>query len=405
MNTNQPQEGIDHSKTESTRRFNPVYSARAQSIFPTMSALAREHNAINLGQGFPDEDGPLEIRQYAAEGILAGPNQYAPVEGTPEIRRAVAADNKRFYGLDIDPMRETLIVAGATEGLASIFLGLLNPGDEAIAFSPFYECYAPQIEAAGARFVPVALEAPDWRIDRQRLEAAITERTQVIVINSPHNPLGRVLDTEELHTLAAIAEKHDLIVVCDEVYEHLVFDDHKHIPLMTLPNMFDRCVRIGSAGKTFSLTGFRVGYITGPEPIVTAVMKAHQHIAYTLSGPIQNAIAHALEFGDHYYTEFRAGLTMRRDRLEKGLRDIGFEVGRCEGTYFLNVDIRSFGYENDVAFCREMTEKAKVTAVPISAFFHPSETEAPKQFARFCFCKKPEVLDEAMHRLSGYLLQ
>ena len=385
-----------------TRSLNPVFSDRPQSIFPTMSALARKHDAINLGQGFPDEDGPAEILELAARALRAGPNQYAPVEGIPELRAAIAADNKRFYDLDIDAETETLVVSGATEGLAAAFLGFLQPGDEAIALAPFYECYAPQIEAAGARLVPVSLAPPGWRLDGDMLARAITDKTRLIVINTPHNPLGKVMTREELQIIADAARRHDLIVICDEVYEHLLFDGRAHVPLMTLPEMFERCVRIGSAGKTFSLTGFRIGYVAGPARLITGVMKAHQHLAYTSPAPLQRAVAAGLALGDDYYRRFRSDMEGKRDRLAAGLAAAGFEVLPCEGTYFITVDIRSVGREDDAAFCREITEQAKVAAVPISAFYHPSQGDAPRNFARFCFCKRPEVLDAAAARLKAY---
>lgn len=386
-----------------TRSLNPVFSDRPQSIFPAMSALARKHDAINLGQGFPDEDGPAEILELAARALREGPNQYAPVEGIPELRAAVAADNRRFYDLDIDAETETLVVSGATEGLAAAFLGFLAPGDEAIALAPFYECYAPQIEAAGARLVPVSLAPPGWRLDGEMLARAITDKTRLIVINTPHNPLGKVMIREELEIVADAARRHDLIVICDEVYEHLLFDGRAHVPLMTLPGMFERCVRIGSAGKTFSLTGFRIGYVTGPARLITGVMKAHQHLAYTSPAPLQRAVAAGLALSDEYYRRFRSDMEGKRDRLAAGLASAGFDVLPCEGTYFITVDIRSVGREDDAAFCREITEHAKVAAVPISAFYHPSQGDAPRHFARFCFCKRPEVLDEAAARLKAYV--
>lgn len=385
-----------------TRSLNPVFFNRPQSIFPTMSALARKHDAINLGQGFPDEDGPAEILDIAAEAIRKGPNQYAPVEGVPQLRAAVAADNKRFYGLNIDAETETLVVSGATEGLAAAFAGYLEPDDEAVVFAPFYECYAPQIEAAGARLVSVNLQPPSWRLDADMLESAITDKTKLIVINTPHNPLGKVMMGEELEIVAAAARRHDLIVICDEVYEHLVFDGRAHVPLMTLPHMFERCIRIGSAGKTFSLTGFRIGYVTGPARLITGVMKAHQHLAYTSPAPLQQAVAAGLALGDEYYDRFRADMQAKRDRLAAGLSGAGFTVMPCEGTYFITVDIRALGHDDDVAFCREITERAKVAAVPISAFYHSSQGDAPRHFARFCFCKKAPVLDEAARRLNAY---
>lgn len=385
-----------------TRPLNPVYSDRPQSIFPTMSRLACDHGAINLGQGFPDEDGPAEILEIAARAVIDGPNQYVPVEGIPELREAVARDNKRFYGLDIDPASETLVVSGATEGLAAAFQGFLSPGDEAVLLAPFYECYAPQIEATGAAIRFVDLAPPEWRLDAAALEAAITPRTKLIVINTPHNPLGKVMARDELEVVANAARRHDLIVICDEVYEHLIFDGRPHVPLMTLPDMRERCIRIGSAGKTFSLTGFRIGYVTGSPELITGVMKAHQHLAYTSPGALQKAVAAGLDLGDDYYQRFRKDMQDKRDLMAAGLRRAGFDVLACEGTYFITVDIRSVGRDDDAAFCREITEHAKVAAVPISAFFHPQQKNAPRYYARFCFCKRPEILVEAADRLAGY---
>ena len=382
-----------------SEHLNPVFSARPQSIFPTMSALARKHDAINLGQGFPDEDGPAEILRLAADAIVKGPNQYVPVEGVGELRQAIAQDNKRFYGLDIDPNTQTLVVSGATEGLAAAFFGFLSPGDEAVLLAPFYECYAPQIEATGASIRFVDLEPPSWRLNADALEAAITDKTKLIVINTPHNPLGKVMTQDELEIVAAAARRHDLIVICDEVYEHLIFDGRPHIPLMTLPDMRERCIRIGSAGKTFSLTGFRIGYVSGPAHLITGVMKAHQHLAYTSPAPLQFAVAKGLAMGDDYYREFRADMQEKRDLLRVGLERAGFEVLPCEGTYFITVDIRSVGAIDDAEFCREITQRAKVAAVPLSAFYHPAQTNAPRSYVRFCFCKKKDVLEEAARRL------
>ena len=384
------------------RSFNPVYSARPESIFPTMSKLAREAGAINLGQGFPDEDGPLEIREIAARAIIEGPNQYAPVEGTPALRAAVARDNKRFYGLDIDAMTETLVVCGATEGLAAAFQGLLVPGDEAVLLAPFYESYAPQIEATGAAIRIVELQPPSWRLDADALEAAITPKTKIIVINTPHNPLGKVMNMAELEIVADAARRHDLYVICDEVYERMTFDGRRHVPLMTLPGMRERAVRIGSAGKTFSFTGFRIGYVTAASPLLTAIMKAHTHLAYVSPTALEKAVTAGLALGDEYFEQFTAGMQAKRDLLASGLKSAGFETMPCEGTYFITVDIRSVGRDDDAAFCREITGKAKVAAVPISAVCHPSQKHAPRHYARFCFSKRPEVLEEAAARLAAY---
>ena len=385
-----------------TRPFNPVFTARPKSIFPTMSALAREHDAINLGQGFPDEDGPAEILKIAADAIIEGPNQYTPVEGMAELREAIAHDNKRFYDLDINAQTETLVVSGATEGLAAAFLGFLEPGDEAVVFAPFYECYAPQIEAAGGVVKVIDLAPPDWLITREALNAAINDKTKLIVLNSPHNPLGKVVSNEELELVAEVCRTHDLIAVCDEVYEHLIFDGVRHTPLMTLPDMFERSVRIGSAGKTFSLTGWRIGYVTGPAQLIEAVMKAHQHLAYTSPPNLQIAVARGLELHDHYYKEFKAAMQAKRDFMAKGLAQAGFDAMPCEGTYFITVDIRSVGRDDDMTFCREITEHAKVAAVPLSAFYHPTSKRISRNYARFCFCKKEQILEEACTRLGHY---
>lgn len=383
--------------------LNPVFADRPVTIFAVMSALAARHEAINLGQGFPDEDGPREILEHAARAVIEGPNQYAPVTGVLALRQAVARANKRFYDFDIDWESETLVVSGATEGLAAAFLAFLRPGDEAVLMAPFYDSYAPMVEAAGARARFVNLEPPDWRIDAAALERAITEKTRAIAVNSPHNPTGRVFSDEELEIVAAAARRHDLIVICDEVYEHLLFDGRRHRPLMALAGMKERCVRIGSAGKTFSLTGWRIGYATGPAHLIGGLMKAHQYIAYTTPSHLQHAVAAGLDMGDAYYEAFVRGMQEKRDFMRDALSGAGFDVQACEGTYFMTVDIRSVGYDgDDMAFCREITEKAKVAAVPVSAFYH-SDAPGPRHFARFCFCKKQGVLEEAGRRLKAYL--
>jgi len=381
---------------------NPVFAERAKSIFPTMTALARAHGAINLGQGFPDEDGPPALLERAAAAVREGPNQYAPPEGVPALRAAVAKANRRFYGLDVDPETQVIVTGGATIGLGSAFLALCQPGDDVIVFAPFYECYAPQIEAAGARPVYVHLEAPGWRVDRAALNAAITPKTRAIVFNSPHNPTARVADEEELIILAEAARAHDLVVLCDEVYEHMCFDGRPHRPLMTLPGMADRTVRFGSAGKTFSVTGWRIGYATGPADLIGLILKAHQFLAYTTPAHLQTAVAAGLGFDDAYFDGLAAAMQMRRDRLTEGLKAAGFDVQPCEGSYFLNVDIRSVGREDDVAFCREITEKAGVAAVPVSAFYAAGDRRAARRYARFCFAKQPAILDDAAERLRGY---
>ncbi len=386
-----------------SKRLNPVFADRPVTIFQVMSALAGEHDAINLGQGFPDEDGPQSILDAAAAALLKGPNQYAPVAGVPVLRQAVARANARFYGLEVDWKMETLVVAGATEGLASTFLAFLEPGDEAILLAPFYDSYLPMVEAAGARARIVRLKPPDWRLEQEALERALTPKTKLIAINTPHNPTGAVMTARELETIARAAVERDLIVVCDEVYEHLLFDGAQHRPLINFPGMRERAVRIGSAGKTFSLTGWRIGYLTGPERLIAGVMKAHQFIAYTSPPHLQQAVAMGLDLDDSYYAGFVAGMQEKRDLMCSGLVAAGFDAQPCAGTYFMTVDIRSVGYKgDDMAFCREITEKAKVCAVPVSAFYPADDQDAPRHYARFCFCKKRPVLEEASARLKAY---
>ena len=382
-------------------RLNPVFADRPVTIFAVMSALANASGAINLGQGFPDEDGPSALLDAAAKALREGPNQYAPVSGLPELRQAVARANARFYGLDVDWETETLVTSGATEALAAAFLGFLQPGEEAVLFTPVYDCYAPMVEAAGARARFVSLKAPEWRIDEAALRAAVTEKTKVIALNSPHNPAGRVFTDAELEIVARVAIDHDLLVVCDEVYEHLLFDGRKHRPLMTFPGMRERCVRIGSAGKTFSLTGWRIGYVTGPGRLIEGVMKAHQYLAYTTPGHLQKAVAMGLDLGDAYYEEFASTLQAKRDLMREGLAAAGFDVLPCEGAYFITVDIRSVGAKDDAEFCRRLTEQGKVAAVPVSSFYPAGD--APRHYARFCFCKKRDVIEEASERLRVFL--
>lgn len=382
--------------------LNPVFAERPVTIFAVMSALANQHGAINLGQGFPDEDGPQEILRFAAQEVVSGNNQYAPVTGVPVLKQAVAQDNHRFYGLEIDPDNGVLITSGASEALAASFLAFLQPGDEAILFAPFYDSYAPMVEASGARPVVIDLQAPNWKIDRHRLEAAITPNTKVIALNSPHNPLGKVLGDDELSMIAQAAIDHDLIVVCDEVYEHLVFDGIKHRPLMSYSGMAERCVRIGSAGKTFSLTGWRIGYISGSPRLISAITKARQFLGYTTPAHLQSAIAHGLSYGADYYEGLISRMQDKRDMLGAGLSRLGFKVFDCHGTYFITANISPLTDQNDLEFCQTLTRKAKVTAVPLSAFYHHRLSHAPKNFIRFCFCKKQTVLHEALERLTQF---
>jgi len=333
---------------------------------------------------------------------MNGNNQYAPVMGVEQLRRAVALANKRFYDLDVDWREQVLVTSGASEALAASFLALLKPGDEAILFAPFYDSYAPMVEATGAKPVIIELQGPAWRIEEDILERAITSNTRVIAINSPHNPLGKVISTDELETIAKLSIAHDLTVICDEVYEHVIFDGLAHTPLMTLPGMKQRTVRIGSAGKTFSLTGWRIGYLTGPAALVANITKARQFLGYTTPAHTQLAVAHGLAFDDGYYQDLTATMQKKRDLMRAALQGVGFDVMECSGTYFITTDIRPLSALSDYEFCEDITRNAGVTAVPLSAFYHHNLSKPPRHYVRFCFCKKPEVLNEATRRLAQY---
>ncbi|MFJ3231551.1 pyridoxal phosphate-dependent aminotransferase [Streptomyces sp. NPDC086787] len=370
------------------------------TIFAEMSALAVRTGSINLGQGFPDTDGPEEIREAAARALLEGRgNQYPPGPGIPELRTAIADHQRRRYGLDHDPDTEVLVTAGATEAIAAALLALLEPGDEVVALEPYYDSYAACIAMAGGTRVPVTLR-PDggaFRLDLDELRAAVTDRTRLLLINTPHNPTGTVLTREELSAVAELAVERDLLVVTDEVYEHLVFDDAVHLPLATFPGMRERTVTIGSAGKTFSFTGWKVGWVTAAPELVTAVRSVKQFLTYVSSGPFQYAVAEALALPDTYFSELRASMAAKRDLLAAGLADAGFEVFRPAGTYFVTTDIRPLGEKDGLAFCRALPERAGVVAVPNAVFYDDQDAGAP--FVRFAFCKREEVLREAAERL------
>jgi N-succinyldiaminopimelate aminotransferase len=368
------------------------------TIFAEMSALATETGAVNLGQGFPDADGPREIAQLAADAILAGRgNQYPPGPGIPELRHAIAWHAKRWYGLDYDPAREVLVTAGATEAVAAALLALVEPGDEVIALEPYYDSYAANIAMAGGVRVPVTLRPPDFRPDLDALRAAVTPRTRLILLNTPHNPTGAVLSRAELTAVAELACERDLLVVTDEVYEHLVFDG-EHIPIASLPGMRERTVTISSAGKTFSFTGWKIGWVMASPELVTAVKTAKQFLTYVSGGPFQYAVAEALRLPDTYFTGLRDDLRRKRDLLSAGLAAAGFEVYRPAGTYFVTTDIRPFGETDGVAFCRELPHRAGVVAVPNAVFYDDKQAGASQ--VRFAFCKRTEVLTEALARLA-----
>ncbi|WP_433857120.1 pyridoxal phosphate-dependent aminotransferase [Streptomyces kronopolitis] len=374
------------------------------TIFAEMSALAVRTGSLNLGQGFPDADGPEEVREAAVRALRDGRgNQYPPGPGVPELRTAVAAHQERFYGhrgLSWDPDTEVLVTAGATEAIAATLLALLEPDDEVIALEPYYDSYAACIAMAGGRRVPVTLrpdpEAGSYRLDLDELRDAVTDRTRLILLNTPHNPTGTVLSAPELAEIARLAVERDLLVVTDEVYEHLVFEG-EHLPLASFPGMRERTVTISSAGKTFSFTGWKVGWVTAPAELVTAVRAAKQFLTYVSAGPFQYAVAEALALPDSYYSGLREDLRTKRDVLARGLADAGFRVFTPSGTYFITTDIRPLGHDDGFAFCRALPERAGVVAIPNAVFYDHKDEGAP--YVRFAFCKGVDVLREAADRL------
>jgi N-succinyldiaminopimelate aminotransferase len=373
------------------------------TIFSEMSALAAATSSVNLGQGFPDTDGPRVVLDAAVAEIEAGRNQYPPGAGVPALRAAVAHHQSRFYGMSVDPDREVLVTAGATEALASAMLALLDDGDEAITFQPMYDSYAPCIAMAGATVRPVLLQTPGYRFDLDELRRAVTPRTRLILLNTPHNPTGKVFSLDELAAIASVAVEHDLLVVTDEVYEHLVFDGLHHRPIATLPGMAERTLTISSGGKTFSTTGWKVGWMVGPEALVAAARTAKQFLTYVSSGPFQAAIAAGLALPDEFYENLRATMQSKRDRLTAGLGAAGFTVLASHATYFVTVDIRPLRADGDgMAFCRALPDRCGVVAIPNEVFYatDPASRTAGRHLVRFAYCKRDEVLDDAVHRLA-----
>ncbi|MBE9606325.1 aminotransferase [Acetobacteraceae bacterium H6797] len=380
---------------------NALLSATGTTIFTVMSALAVQHGAINLGQGFPDYEGPADVIQAAADALMDGRNQYPPLTGLPELREAVARANHRFYGLEIDPASEVVVTSGATEALIASLMAVLNPGDECVLLEPLYDTYLPVVRMLGAIPKLVRLQPPKWELPRAELAAAFGPKTKAILLNTPMNPAGKVFTAAELAFIADLVQRHDCYAICDEVYEHLTFDGWKHIPLMTLPGMRERCMRIGSAGKTFSLTGWKVGYITADRSLAPNVAKAHQLLTFTTAPNLQRGVAVGLAKDDAYFNGLSSELQARRDLLAKGLSDLGFGVLPTQGSYFITADFAPLGFKgDDIAFCRMITEEAKVTAIPVSVFYDGKD--APSHFARFAFCKREAVLEEALGRLRDW---
>lgn len=382
--------------------MNNLLSATGTTIFTVMSALAVQHGAINLGQGFPDYDGPEDVIEAAAAALKDGRNQYPPMTGVPELRRAVAEANRRFYGLEVDADREVVVTSGATEAITACLMAVLNPGDECVLIEPLYDTYLPVVKLLGAVPKLVRLSPPKWELPRAELAAAFGPKTKAVLFNTPMNPTGKVFTAAELAFLADLIERHDCYAICDEVYEHLTYDGWKHIPLMTLPGMRQRCMRIGSAGKTFSLTGWKVGYVTCDAALQPNVAKAHQNLTFTTPPNLQRAVAVGLVKDDAYFDSLSGELAERRDLLTKGLQALGFETLPVMGSYFVTADIRSIGFTgDDVAFCRVITEEAKVTAIPVTAFY--AGPNPPNHYARFAFCKNEAVLEEALARLGVWV--
>jgi N-succinyldiaminopimelate aminotransferase len=380
---------------------NPLVSRMqgfGTTIFAEMSALAASTGAINLGQGFPDTDGPREMLDAAVAAINGGRNQYPPGPGVPELRAAVAAHQRRFYGLDVDPDREVLVTAGATEAIAAVVLALCEPGDEVVTFEPYYDSYAATIALAGAVRRTAVLRFPDFTVDEDSLRAAFSARTRLVLLNTPHNPTGKVFSRAELELVCALAREHDAWVVTDEVYEHLVFDGAEHVPVATLPGMAQRTVTISSGGKTFSATGWKVGWLHGPEAAVTAARTVKQFLTYVASGPFQPAVAVALGLGDEVYDGLASSLQAKRDLLCEGLQAGGLQVTRPAGTYFVIADAAPLGVTDALDFCRRLPSLCGVVGVPVSVFH--DDVDAARTLVRFAFCKRDDVLHDAVGRLA-----
>ncbi|MFC4531734.1 pyridoxal phosphate-dependent aminotransferase [Sphaerisporangium dianthi] len=370
------------------------------TIFSEMTALAVRTGSINLGQGFPDTDGPAAMLESAVAAIRAGVNQYPPGPGLPELRQAVAEHHKQHYGLLYEPDGEILVTVGATEALAASILALCEAGDEVILFEPYYDSYAAAVALAGAVRRPVALRPVEGRFtfDPGELRAAVGPRTRAILVNSPHNPTGTVFTRDELSLIAALCQEHDLLAITDEVYEHLTFDGVEHVPMATLPGMRERTVMISSAGKTFSVTGWKTGWVCAPAPLVSAVQSVKQFVTFTSGGPWQIAVAHALREELDWVAGLRDSLAVKRDRLMTGLSAAGFGVYRPAGTYFVQTDIRPLGFTDGAELARRLPELAGVVAVPTQVFY--DRTALGRHFLRFAFCKKDEIIDEAVARLA-----
>lgn len=381
--------------------MNRTFAELPVTIFETMSQLARDTGAINLGQGFPDDPGPEDVRRKAADAVLNGNNQYPSMMGIPELRQAIATHYAHWHGVALDPMSEVMVTSGATEALAGALLGLIEAGDEVVVFQPFYDAYVPLIRRAGGIPRFVRLEPPHWRLTEEALRRAFTPKTKFVIFNNPLNPAAVVYPREDLELLARFCQEFDAVAICDEVWEHIVFDGRSHMPLIALPGMRERTVKIGSAGKIFALTGWKVGFVCAAPPLLRVLAKAHQFLAFTTAPNLQVAVAYGLGKSDSFFSDMRQGLARSRDRLTDGLASIGFPVLKSQGTYFLNVDLAPLGLnETDEDFCKRVTVEHKVASIPVSSFY---EDDPVTSVVRFCFAKKDVTLDTALERLSQVL--
>ncbi|MFN3673299.1 MAG: aminotransferase [Bosea sp. (in: a-proteobacteria)] len=376
--------------------MNPIFSALQTSVFEVMSQLARETGAVNLGQGFPDDPGPEDVRRKAAEAVISGWNQYPPMMGLPELRSATAAHYKRWQGLELDPASEVMVTSGATEAIAGALMALITPGDEVVLFEPMYDAYVPLVRRAGGIPKFVTLKPPAFGLTEEALAQAFSPRTRVVLFNNPLNPTATIFSESDLDLLADFCIRHDAVAVCDEVWEHVVFDGRRHVSMLSRPGMRERTVKISSAGKIFSLTGWKVGLVMAAPPLMRVLAKAHQYITFTTPPNLQTAVAYGLGKDDAYFETMRADFQRSRDRFAAGLTALDYAVLPSVGTYFLNVDIAPLGESDDVAFCKRLVMESGVAAIPVSAFYAES---AVKTIVRFCFAKHDATLDAALERL------
>jgi N-succinyldiaminopimelate aminotransferase len=374
----------------------------APTIFTEMSALAVRTGSVNLGQGFPDQDGPPAVIAEAVRSLEHGANQYAPGPGRPELRQAIARHQQRHYGIELDPDRQVVVTTGCTEGIAAALLGLVDPGDEVVVLEPYYDSYVAMIQMVGGVRRPVTLRAPDFRLDADALRAAVTPRTRFMLLNSPHNPTGTVLSLAELQAVADVAVEHDLVVITDEVYEHLTFDGADHVPLATLPGMSGRTLTLSSAGKSYSFTGWKVGWASGPAELVGAVLAAKQWLTFTSGSPLQPAVALALDEEPDFPRDLARDLQERRDLLLAGLERAGITAFVPQGTYFASASVRGLGWPDGMSFCRALPERAGVVAIPTQVFYDdPADPDGGRDLVRFAFCKSREVIEDGVSRLAA----